>query len=242
MKKTVIIGVLVIVAAAIAVGTWYLASNLDSLVAAAIEKQGSKVTQTSVNVSGVDLSLREGRGSIKGLRVASPEGYKAGNAISLGEITLKLDLGSVREDPVVIDEVRIEAPVVHVEITGKGSSNIDELRKRIQAYSPGGEGESGGAGKRIRIKEFVFEKGRIEVDASALGMKERTLDLPEVRLSDVGGAQGAPPDEIAKIILGTEAKRVTSEIARSEVSRLIQDKLGGAISEKAKGLLDKIGD
>jgi uncharacterized protein involved in outer membrane biogenesis len=246
MKKKVIGGGFAIVVIAIAVAAFYLLSNLNSLIAGTIEKHGSDVTDTSVRVSGVDISLREGRGSIKGLTVASPEGFEASDAFSLGDITVDIDLKSIREDPVVIDEIRIRAPVVNAEVTSTGASNIDELRKRVQEYAAGASGgggdESRGETKKFRIKRFVFEQGRVEVDASALGVEKQTITLPEIRLSDVGGASGAAPDEIAKVILTTVAKKVMSEIANSEVNRLIKDQLGDSITDKAKGLLEKIGD
>ena len=244
MKKKVIAGGVAILAIVIAVAAFYLASNLNSLVAGAIEKHGSDVTDTSVGVSGVDISLREGRGSITGLRVASPEGFEASNAFSLGDITVDIDLKSVREDPVVIEEIRIRAPVVNAEVTKTGASNIDELRKRVQAYTAAasGSGESGGGTKKLRIKRFVFEQGRVEVDASALGVEKRTITLPEIRLSDVGGANGAAPDEIAKVILTTVAKKVMSEITESEVKRLVKNQIGDSITDEAKGLLKKIGN
>jgi hypothetical protein len=239
MKK--IFGIVVVaVIVVIIIVVVFLLSNLNSLVAKAIEKNGSEVTQTKVGVSGVDISLREGRGSIKGLRVASPDGFRARNAFSLDDITVDIDIKSVREKPVVLDEVRIRAPVVYAELTKTGASNIDELRKRVREHTGGSKEESGEA-VRIRITKFVFEKGRVEVDASALGLEKRTIDLPEIRLNDVGGANGAPPDQIATIILTAVAKKVTAEIAGSELDRLIKDKVGGSITDKAKGVLDKIG-
>ena len=242
MKKLLIAGIAVIVL--IVVIVFFLLSNLDSLVAKAIGKHGSDVTQTSVRVSGVDISLRNGRGSIKGLQVASPDGFETRTAFSLDDIAVEIDIKSVRKDPVVIEEIRIQAPVVNAEITKTGASNIDELRKRVQAYAAGTAGESGESGdrtKRIRIERFAFEKGRVEVDASALGLEKRTLVLPEIRLDDVGGTNGAPPDEIAKIILTAIAGKVTSEIAGSELDRLVKEKLEGSLKDKAKGLLEKIG-
>lgn len=241
MKKLLITVVVAVVL--IAVVVFFLLSNLNSLVAKAIEKVGGDVTQTSVGVSGVDISLRDGRGSIAGLRVASPGGYKARTAFSLDDITVDIDVRSVRQDPIILDEVRIRAPVVNAELTKTGASNIDELRKRAQAYTSrmaGQGGRSDGAAKRIRIERFVIEKGRVEVDASALGLGKRTLVLPEIRLTDVGGRNGALPDEIAKVILTTVAGKVASEIASSELERLMKEKLGGSVTDKVKGLLEKI--
>jgi len=243
MKKLLIVGAVAI--ALIVIFAFFLLSNLDSLVAKAIEKHGSEATQTSVRVSGVDISLRDGRGSIKGLQVASPDGFEARTAFSLDDIAVDIDIKSVRENPVVIDEIRVQSPVVNAEITKTGASNIDELRKRVQAYTSGTAGESGKSGKqtkRVRIERFVFEKGRVEVDASALGLEKRTIMLPEIRLDDVGGTNGAPPDEIARIILAAVAGKVTSEVAGSELDRLVKEKLGGSLTDKAKGLLEKIGN
>ena len=242
MRKVLIVVAVVVVL--IAVGVTLLLSNLNSIVAKVIEKNGSKVTQTSVRVSGVEIALRDARASIKGLRVASPDGFKARDAFSLDDITVGIEIKSVRENPIVIDEIRVRAPVVYAELTKTGSSNVDELRKRIQASTAGSAGKGGASGgqvKRIRIKQFVLEKGSIEVDASALGLEKRTITLPEIRLSDVGGAGGAPPDEIAKVVLTAMTERAASEIAGSEVNRLIEGKLGGSLKDKAKGLLEKIG-
>jgi hypothetical protein len=243
MKKLVIsLAALALVAAGVATG-YYLLSNLNSLVAGAIETHGSEVTDTQVGVSQVDISLREGRGSITGLRVASPDGFEARDAFSLADITVDIDLGSVREDPIVIDEVRIQAPVINVELTETGASNIDELRKRVQAHTSGSSGSGNSDDmKKVRIKKFVFEEGRVVVDASAIGVDKQEITLPEIHLENVGGSDGAPPDEIAKIIVTTVAKNVTSEIASSEIDRLIKKELGGgSLTDKAQNLLKKIG-
>ena len=228
MKKALIVfaAVVVLIVAVVI----YMLSNIDSLVARAIEKHGSRVTQTSVSVSGVELSLKEGRGSITGLRIESPDGFDVRDAFTLGEITLDIDIQSLRGEPVVIDEIRVTAPVVNVEVRETGASNIDELRKNVEASAggnAGGGGDSGGKDKRIRIKRFVFEKGSIEVDATAMGLEKRTVILPEIRLENIGGADGATPDEITKIILGEVIKKVAVEISGSGVKDWLKSKLGG---------------
>ena len=174
------------------------------------------------------------------MAIASPEGFDTRDAFSLDEITLDIDVESVRGETIVIDEIRIKAPVINAEITKTGASNIEKIRENVTAYSAGGGERSGSTEVLMRIEQFVFEEGRIEVDVSDLGLENQTIELPEIRLSDVGGAGGAPPEEIAKIILTAVAKQVGSEIAGSQIDRMVKEKLGGSITDKAKKLLDKI--
>lgn len=241
MKKFTL-SAIVIIFIGVGAGVWYLNSNLNSIVASMIEDSGSKATGTQVSVSGVELSLREGRGTIKDLEVASPGGYRADNLFTLGDITLDIDLSSVRQDPIVIDEIRILAPRIHAEFDETGHSNIDTLRKQVQENAGSGQGGESDTRKpvRLRIRQFTFAEGRVEVDASALGIEAKSLDLASIHMEDIGGSAGATPDEIASIILTQLARDVSSRIAKSEVNRLIEDKLGDSLGDEVKGLLDKI--
>ena len=54
-----------------------------------------------------------------------------------------------------------------------------------------------------------------------------------------------PPDQVAKVILGTVAKRTASEVGRSEVNRIIKgqlDQIDDSVTDKVKGVLDKLGN
>jgi len=247
MRKLIVIGGIAAVVA-IVVGVVLLYTGLGSVVGFAIEKSGSAVTETRVRVAGVDLKLREGHCAIEGIRVASPEGFTAPDVFVLNGITVDLDVGSVREDPVVIEQIRIAAPEIHAEFRKDGTSNVDEIRRTVKAHSEqsGGGRDKGGSGggadeKKIRIEKFVFEGGSIGVDASALGVEARTVDLPGFRLERIGGDAGAAPDEVAQVILGALARKAATEIAGGEVQRLIQERLGGSVTDAVKGLLKGTG-
>src|SRR6202000_495394 len=95
MLKKIGIG-LVVLLVIIAGVSWYLYSNLDSYVKAAIEKYASDATQTAVRVDSVKISLSTGEGTITGLTVANPDGYSSAKAVSIGTILMRLDIGSVR--------------------------------------------------------------------------------------------------------------------------------------------------
>lgn len=243
MKKILVVAAVVIVV--IAVGAYIVMSNLDSFVAGMIEKYGSEATRTSVTVSGVDISLSKGRGNIEGLTVKNPEGFEAPDAFRMADITIDLDVKSIRGEPVIVEEVLVRAPVVFAEFNEKGESNINQIRKRVNEYAAGegaGDGEEK-PGKRMIIRKFVFEQGEIRIDATELGVEERTVTLPEMKMNEIGGESGAPPAGIAKIILKEMASRAASEVAESRVREAIgkQLKESGA-REAAKDLIKKLQD
>ena len=84
MKRGLMIGGVIVVVLLIAagVGTWYLLSNLDSIVKAAVEKVGSDVTGTEVTLDNVEISLTSGKGSLLGFRMTNPSGFEADEAFT----------------------------------------------------------------------------------------------------------------------------------------------------------------
>jgi len=240
MKRPVIIiaavAVVVVVAASI-----FLANNLGAYVAAAIEKAGSEATGSPVEVTGVKLSLRQGRGEVAGLSVGNPVGFSGEDVFDLEDIVLDLDLASLKGEPIVIDEIRVDGPRVRAEFSEDGKLNLDVLRRRLQENAPREEKEAGAAPATLRIARLHFADGEIAVDASALGLEPRTVKLPAFDLTNLGGADGATPDALAREILTAVAKQAARDVAGSEAQRLIEEKLGGSITDTAKDLLKGLG-
>lgn len=108
MKK-VLIGLVVLVVV-VAVGVFVFLGNLNDIVRAAVEKVGSDMTQTNVVLDEVDIELTSGKGALRGFRVTNPKGFSDDDAFKFDEVSVAIDLSSVRSDPVVIKEVIIKAP------------------------------------------------------------------------------------------------------------------------------------
>lgn len=226
----------------------FLITNLDDIVAKVIESEGSKVTGTQVSVSGVSIHLKEGTGTINGLTIASPEGFDPAHTFKLEGVTMDLDLGTLRDDVIVINEIRVSDPRVTAQILKDASSNIQALQKHVDQYATSkGGGGSGGADapatdKRLRIKRFAFDGGRVELDATALGDKEvRAVDLPAFTINDIGGAAGATPDAVAKAVLAALTRQAIETVAKSGIEQKARETLKDKAGEVGKGLIDKIG-
>ena len=243
-KVKALIGVAVVLVLAIG-GLLYLGSHLDSLVKDAIERYGSEMTGTQVSVSSVELFLKEGRGTLRGLAIANPEGFSGGDAVRFGEITLAFDLNSLSGgNPIVIDQAIIRDPYVAYERNQAGQGNLETLQANIDRFRGTGSGgstaESGTSeAKRFRIKQFVFEDGKIHISAPEL---QQPVDatLPSIHLNDVGGAQGATPEQIGKIVLSDFANSAGKTVAQQGLERILDKQLGDGAGEKARGLIKSI--
>jgi hypothetical protein len=233
MRK-ILIGVAVL-AILVAIPLCYLSSNLDTLVARMIEKYGTEATGTAVNVAGVTIDLRAGRGTIRGLSVANPPGFSGRPAFSLGEVVLDLDVDALGSSPLAIDEIVVSRPVVRLEVDNAGRANLEVLRTNLQRNTTATEEtpeETQAEPIRLRVDRFVFEEGALQADTSAVGGEEREIVLPSVRLNEVGGEQGATPGSLGRIVLSALAEQAARTAARSELEGYARGKLAEELERR----------
>ncbi|MCP4990340.1 MAG: hypothetical protein GY928_31180, partial [Colwellia sp.] len=208
-------------------------TSLDSIVKAAIEKYGSKVTQTDVSVSSVRIKLKSGEGAISGLRIGNPPGFTSPNAFTLGAISTKIDTATVTKDPVVIEEVIVSSPKVFYEINEAGLSNINVIKKNIQGLKKPTEKKPTEEKKKERnliIRKLVIEGGQIDVLIAALGEKSMSTKLPPMKLTNIGKKTGVSPAEVAEQVLAVIVDKVGPEVAKLGVNKY----LGKGIEEIQK--------
>lgn len=250
MKRILVVAGVVVVLAVAAVA-WFVLTRLDSLVAQAIETYGSQAVGTSVRVGSVSIDLGKGRGTIRGLRVANPEGFSRGDAFQLGEIILDIELASLNASPIVIDELTVDGPEARYEVDARGRSNFDAIKANLDKGSsaaPAEPKEGAAAPPRIAIKRFAFQEGAVQADFRAVDPQREVLEaqLPAVRLQNVGGSRGGTPAELGKTIAGAFTRSVAKTVAAHEAGRAAEkavgEKLGDDAGRAAGGLLKKIMD
>ena len=202
------IGLLVlIIIAVIAVGLF-----LGKIVKAGVERVGPKITQTTLILDAVDLSLLTGSASVKNLVVGSPEGYKAPNVISIGLTAVRVSPMSVLSDKIVVKSVRVESP----EITFEGSlsgNNLSKIMDNVNGVAKNGGPEStdktaaasSKPGKTIEVDDLLITGAKVRGTLILFGGKELTLPtlpLPDIHLTDLGkGPEGITPTELTKLVL-----------------------------------------
>ncbi len=233
-RVLIAIGVLVVIVLG---ALLWLGDNLNALVQKGVERYGPRVTETRVRLAGADIALRDGRGTLRGLHVANPDGFSNDDAISLGEITLDIDLGSVTDSPIVIETLLVEGPSLLLEVAENGDVNLRTLQKSVNEYaSRSADGADDSPPPRIAVKEFTLQGGTLKLDTTAIGGErtERTLD--GFTLRDIGGSDGVPADELGQAALRAILDRAVAQGAVDELKERARD----AIGEAGGRLLDRL--
>ena len=249
MKTTKVLGISVaaLVVIAIAVGV-YIWSSLDTLVEAAIEKYGSQVTQTRVEVAGVKLALTSGEGAIQGIQIGNPAGFSRKHIFTLGNVSVAVDPKTVTDDVVVIDKIIIQAPQIFYEINNKGQSNIDALKKNVQqATSSTGKAQAEGSDAKeakLIIRKLIIEKGKIDARIAALGDKDMSANLPRIELTDIGKKSGgATPADVAEKVASVLVEKVGPAVADLGVEQYLgktADEAKAQLKQRAEKVEEKI--
>jgi hypothetical protein len=220
---------------------------LGPIVKRGVEKVGPMVTKTSVKLDSATLSLLGGSGTLKGLVIGNPEGYKTPEAMKLGSVSLSIAPGSVLKEKKHIRSIKVEGPEITYETDLKGS-NLGKLLDNV-----GGSAEQDKKAPtkdqqttktKLQVDEFVLTGAKVHVNASMLG--SGTVPLPEIRLKDLGqGPDGITPAELSKKVLSAILDETVKAVAANAMKLKEGGKaLGtGAIDEVKKGaggLLDSL--
>ena len=181
MKRLLIIlGVLVFLAAAVFL---VLTTVLNTTVAAQIEAVGNEATQTPVNVEDVEISLFSGKGQIRNLTIANPDGFNTDHAFTLGNISIHIDVASVREDVIVIHEISIDGAQLIAEQKLR-RNNLRQILGSLRDFSDTGEETEWPA--NLVIEQLHFINAQVTLHAPLVS--EKNYDIPDVHVSDIGRA------------------------------------------------------
>ena len=256
MRPVVLIVVLGAVAVATVMALRYGSGRLDSIVASTVERYGSDVTGTDVDVDGVELALTAGRARITGLTIANPRGYETDYAVRIGTASVALDIGSLAGDVPIVKELELDGALINAE-QRDAAMNLTDIQKAATADS--GDASAAEPG-RIIVQRFRLRNGRVLVTSDHLSAPEE-LPLGDVVVENIGGASGgATYSEAAEAMLmpviaaartaalerlRTVAGEAVSQAAREELGEQEQDLREKAdeereeLSEKVEGLLDR---
>ncbi len=211
---------------------------LGPIVKTGIETVGPKMTQVSIRVDAVTLSLLTGSASIKGLVVGNPEGYKAPQAISVGTAAVGLNPFSILSDKVIIRSVRMDAPEITFEGDLFSGNNLAKIEQNVNsAVNKGAAAAATNAAakspaksaKKIEVDDFLITNAKVNFNGA-------TVILPDVHLTDLGkGTDGITAADLTRQVLKALTTATVKALANSATE------VGKGVQTMGKGLGQSVG-
>lgn len=169
---------------------------VDVVAESALESALERVSGTGASVEDLDVGILSGTSELRGLRLDAPEGFESPHLLSLSRGRLEVGLASLLADTVQVEELRLQGVDLRLEVRG-GESNFAPLLDRLAGWSP----EEGG--RRYRVERVVVSDVTADVRAGAAGasVARGTVEVPEIRLRNVGSGGGVPLARLAGIVL-----------------------------------------
>jgi hypothetical protein len=201
-KKIALAGATIILVGAL--GFYVAARNSGAFIKAGIETFGPKILGASIKIRSVTLSPLSGSGRIRGVVIGNPKGFNTPSAFKLSDVRVKVDLSSLLDDKIVIEEILIRKPKITYE-GGLRGSNIAALMHNVERFagSSSASSKSGGGAVKLQINRFELTGAKVSVSMKALKGKTATLPLPPVKVTKLGqGPNGVTPASAVKRIMG----------------------------------------
>lgn len=257
MKKIILIIFLVVVVLLVA-GVLIVGTHLGAIVKAGLETAGPKITQTTLKVDSVNLSLLGGSAGVNGLVLGNPEGFTTPQAISIGKAAVSLTPASILSDKIIIHSVEIRDAEITFEGSLLGANNLSKLMDNVNAATASAAGTNAPAattssagekkpGKKLEVDDLLIAGAKVHASVSGIpGMKTQELDvtIPDIHFTDLGkGTNVITAAELTQKILG-EIKADTGKALATAVTGLgknISAAAKNAVQDAASGALTNAG-
>lgn len=223
------------------IALFVIANNLGGIIKTGINDFGPDILGVPVSVDAVNVSLLGGTVRVSNLHVANPSGFSSSNIFELDEISLAVDLESLRREVIVIDSVVIDGAAVSAEQVGR-NINLQVLANNLDS---GSNSSGGGASAsdtsepvKIAIARFAFTNAEVAVSSDRLG--DADIEMPDIALQDIGTAEsGLTVDAATRAIMKPLMKRVIDELKKQALNKAVDKNIDKALD---KALGDKAGE
>lgn len=244
-KRYVVLGALVVIIA----GAYYLTPSLSSIVSSLVHKYGSQITGTDVNLNGFKLSLTNGSGSISNLTVGNPKGYSAPNLINLGDVSVKVNLKSLTTNTIIIDEIKVEKPVITYEMMSLTQNNIKQILDNIKKNTASAEkaekvaessdtpkaAKSSSTGKKVIIKLVSINSGEVQALSNVGGQKNSVnAKFPPINITGIGEAKNGQS-------IAASIAQILTKILNTAAQSVVDNQLGNLENVAKENLNNVIG-
>jgi hypothetical protein len=245
MKKILTTIVLILVGL-ILVTVIVIGVYLGQIVKKVVNTYGPQMTQTTVSVDTVTLSLLTGSASIKGLVVGNPPGYKSANAISVGKVAIGLDPMTVFANKVVVRSIRLESPAINFEGGVMSGNNLSKILDNVSSSgSKSGPASTNAAPaptsqKKLEVDDILITGAKADVLITSPVQREVNVTLPDIHLTNLGtGPDGITGADLTRQVLNAITSKTLETVASQAVNL---DQNAATLKQAGQGAKQQIGN
>jgi hypothetical protein len=242
--KWVVLGVVALVI----VGLLVVYFNLNGIVKRTVETQGTAQLNVKTTLDSAALSLFGGSLKLDDLAIASPQGYQAPQMLSVDDAKMEVSWGQLRQDPIHVQSIRIEAPKLVVEQAG-GKLNFQALMDqatKTPEKPPGQEKEP----VHVIIDKLTINNASVALRPGIPGLaQEYNIPLPMIDIEKVGTGEGnqngaAIKEVVMEVVTVMVAKAAESDKLPPEVRAILngglKDIIGNVKNEAVKRITAEV--
>lgn len=180
-KVFAVLGIVVALAVA---GLW----GADGLARSAVESGLGRALGTETTIQELDLGLLSGEATLEELRVSNPQGFDSPHFLTLRRARVAVRLRSFLADTVEVRRLELEDMDLTLEQRGT-SSNVAPVLASLREATAGRAPEDE---TRYRIGRMVIREvtARLQLGTGMGQQTAATVEIPEIRLDDVGSGRG----------------------------------------------------
>jgi uncharacterized protein involved in outer membrane biogenesis len=189
---------------------------LCSIIKQAVETGGPRFTQTTLKLGRASLSLLSGSGALQGIVLGNPAGYQTAFAIKVAQTELGVQPGSLLSDKIHITHLHVLGPEINFE-GGLTENNLSQILDNVKSATGASKepAQSSGATKKLLVDEFTVTGGKIYVTTALTGGQPLTVDLPDIRFTNLGqGADGLTAADLAERLLSELYQRALNAVQK----------------------------
>jgi hypothetical protein len=236
-RVALIVGVAVLIVAAVAV--WFGTTQVDRLVASAIEDWGRATTGTDVKVGNVEIEATRGHGRLTRLTIGNPPGYETPYALLIDDIDMSLDLGSLASVPVV-REVVLDGAHLNAEQRGD-AMNLTDIQRTLTKGDASAAGVPAEEHGKIIIDRFRLTHGRVTLTSELLDHPEE-IELADVVVERIGRTSGGATYDEASVAVLSPILRAARAAVEDRLKSSAADAARGEVEKKARERLEDLLD
>ena len=197
------------------IGVLLLALNTIALRVA--RSQLAANLRVPASLDGISISLISGTAELRGLKIGQPDGFGAGDAVSVGRVKVDVDVSSLLGGGIRVESITVDDPAIHLVVNADKSINLAALAQPARKeHAPAAESSEPPA---VLLQALALHNGifRVTDHTRSTNAVEIVVTNLSVNVADFQfgpAASGQPEEGAARVAFDLVQKSGTNAAAR----------------------------